>query len=175
MMINAGVGLAISMWLANQLGAFVRAAVEKSRDRTVVGTADDDLAITNENHFEIAWLGDLGPEGEVTPNRALKYFGLFALVDSLIDEYRVRNPAEIRRRPIQVVDDVPLPLGKSLSKQDYHIKHHIKPKSHSRGTNSPLMSRKGHLWTAPDWQGFLGVDAELVGCGHLFGLLTRCV
>jgi hypothetical protein len=25
----------------------------------------------------------------------------------------------------------------------------------------------GHVWTAPDWQELLDVDAALVGCGHV--------
>jgi hypothetical protein len=31
----------------------------------------------------------------------------------------------------------------------------------------------GHVWTAPDWQELFYVDAALVGCGHVSGLLMR--
>src|SRR5262245_3871615 len=31
----------------------------------------------------------------------------------------------------------------------------------------------GHVWTAPDWQEPFYVDAALVGCGHVSGLLMR--
>jgi len=30
-----------------------------------------------------------------------------------------------------------------------------------------------HVWTAPDWQELFYVDAALVGCGHVSGLLLR--
>ena len=34
------------------------------------------------------------------------------------------------------------------------------------------MSASGHVWTAP-WQELSDVDAALVGCGHVSGLLVR--
>ena len=60
-----------------------------------------------------------------------------------------------------------------LSEADFHVFAKLGENGLERGLETETFSR-GHMWTAP-WQALFGVSNDLVGCGHMSGLLTRSI